>query len=184
MTDNTTTPDGVAAPESWTRYVAEQGLSEGEIAAALTLALEEVGPEQSYKLWDQAGRPGSAVPLNPMQIVWAWWGQTIAAAVEGDKESQVQLSEATGSPFAHEVFSRIDEREADPAAIWTGLLADAAADPDKFAALPADGEPGWDPILGPAFKLAGQIVRGAVGGNPACLPRADAGAGAADEVQP
>jgi hypothetical protein len=44
-------------PQSWVSYLVQQGLTRGEISAALCLSLEEIGPEESFKLWDRANRP-------------------------------------------------------------------------------------------------------------------------------
>jgi hypothetical protein len=44
-------------PQDWTSYLLQRGLSRGEISACLCLVLDSVGPEQSLKIWDHAGRP-------------------------------------------------------------------------------------------------------------------------------
>lgn len=44
-------------PQSWSSYLIEQNMSRGEISAAMCVALEAIGPEETFKLWDRAGRP-------------------------------------------------------------------------------------------------------------------------------
>jgi hypothetical protein len=44
-------------PQSWVSYLVEQGLSLSEISACLCLSLDEMGPEKSLKIWEDAGRP-------------------------------------------------------------------------------------------------------------------------------
>lgn len=44
-------------PQSWVSYLVQQGLTRGEISAALCVSLEALGPEESFKLWDRANRP-------------------------------------------------------------------------------------------------------------------------------
>lgn len=44
-------------PQDWTSYLIQQGLTRGEISAALCISLEALGPEESFKLWDRANRP-------------------------------------------------------------------------------------------------------------------------------
>lgn len=44
-------------PQDWVSYLVQQGLTRGEISAALCISLEALGPEESFKLWDRANRP-------------------------------------------------------------------------------------------------------------------------------
>jgi hypothetical protein len=44
-------------PQHWVSYLIQQGLTRGEISAALCISLEALGPEESFKLWDRANRP-------------------------------------------------------------------------------------------------------------------------------
>jgi hypothetical protein len=44
-------------PQDWVSYLVQQGLTRGEISAALCVSLDALGPEESFKLWDRANRP-------------------------------------------------------------------------------------------------------------------------------
>lgn len=44
-------------PQSWVSYLVQQGLSRGEVSAALCLVLEAVGAEESLRIWERARRP-------------------------------------------------------------------------------------------------------------------------------
>ena len=44
-------------PQDWTSYLVQNGLTRSEVSACLCVTLESVGPEQSMKIWDRAGRP-------------------------------------------------------------------------------------------------------------------------------
>lgn len=46
-------------PQEWSGYLVQQGLSRREIAGAMRVSLEAVGAEESFKLWDRAGRPST-----------------------------------------------------------------------------------------------------------------------------
>jgi|ERR1700733_3044157 len=44
-------------PQQWVSYLIQQGMTRGEISAALCISLDALGPEESFKLWDRANRP-------------------------------------------------------------------------------------------------------------------------------
>lgn len=46
-----------APPQEWSSYLVQRGLDRKEISAAMRVSLEALGPEESFKLWDHAGRP-------------------------------------------------------------------------------------------------------------------------------
>ena len=48
-------------PQDWSSYLVQNGLSREEIGACLCVVLESIGPEESMKIWDRAGRPNRSV---------------------------------------------------------------------------------------------------------------------------
>jgi hypothetical protein len=48
-----------APPQGWSSYLVQQGLDRKQVSAAMRVSLEAIGPEESFKLWDRAGRPAT-----------------------------------------------------------------------------------------------------------------------------
>jgi hypothetical protein len=129
--------------------------------------MDELSPDEI-----EAMKAELPTELPPDQIVTAWWGLTIACAIDGDPGSRRLLGEATGNPDAWEHLAGIDTESDPPEKVFAEFLADVLRHPDHVdASRPGFEEAGWDPILSAVAEDCLRIARGIQVGRPEALPR-------------